>query len=323
MRVALPGGGAFRVTAREFVLAGGGIENPRMLLNATFGRPGQLANPNDQVGRYYLEHPFVETGELREISYDSEKLSFYRRHRARGGQFVGMFRVSEEVQEREGLLNAVCELQPRRPEFSSRAVRSYSELSYGLRYWTRPNGTFAHFRNVLREPHMVARAAALRLRGRIETETSLPRLVFTMEQVPNPESRVTLGTTRDEFGVPKPVLDWRVTPIDSRSIRKTQEILESGFREAGLGSISEKWDETIPNPRRNGCWHNIGTTRMSVTPTDGVVDANCRVHGMQNLSIAGSSVLPTAGAASITLTLVALSLRLGDHLDATLRSNRI
>ncbi|MEO8540698.1 MAG: GMC family oxidoreductase [bacterium] len=314
-RIAIPSGGGFRVRARQFVLAGGGIENARLLLASSFARPGQHANPKDQVGRYYLEHPHVETGELRAIDYNSPTLAFYRRHRTRDTQVLGMFRISEDVQRREGLLNAVCELQPRGPEFSSPAVRSFSELRYGLRHWSRPNGVLAHSRNVLLGPRAVARAATLKVRGRLESHPSLPRLLFTMEQVPNPGSRVTLGPQRDEFGVPKPVLDWRLTPLDSRSIHHTQEILDRAFREAGLGPISERWDEATPHPRRNGCWHNVGTTRMSATSENGVVDPNGRVHGMRNLFIAGSSVLPTAGPASITLTLVALSLRLANHLN--------
>jgi choline dehydrogenase-like flavoprotein len=64
----------------------------------------------------------------------------------------------------------------------------------------------------------------------------------------------------------------------------------------------------------NGGWHHMGTTRMSDDPKRGVVDRHCRVHGMENLYVAGSSVFPTSGSANPTLTLVALTLRLADHL---------
>lgn len=318
LRVASPAGGSFHVRARASVLAAGGIENPRLLLNASFGRAGSIGNPCDTVGRYYLEHPFIETGELAATPYAAAPLAFYRRHRAHGGQVIGMFRVSDGVQRAEGLLNAVCEIQPRHAEFTHPGVRSFTELNWGLRHWSRPGHAAGHVRNALRDAPAVWRATLAKARGELERDAPVARLLFTMEQVPNARSRVTLGTNRDAFGIPKPVLDWRVTPVDSRSVRRTQEILEEAFVAAGLGPISQKWDDTSPNPRRNGCWHNIGTTRMSASPEDGVVDSDCRVHGMRNLFVAGSSVLPTAGAASITLTLVALALRLADHLNRDL-----
>ena len=53
---------------------------------------------------------------------------------------------------------------------------------------------------------------------------------------------------------------------------------------------------------------------MHRDPALGVVDEDCRVHGVANLYVAGSSVFPTAGAANPTLTITALALRLADHL---------
>ena len=64
----------------------------------------------------------------------------------------------------------------------------------------------------------------------------------------------------------------------------------------------------------------MGTTRMSADPAQGVVDADCRVHGMANLYVAGSSVFPTCGSANPTLTIVALALRLAAHLKGTLQT---
>jgi choline dehydrogenase-like flavoprotein len=63
-----------------------------------------------------------------------------------------------------------------------------------------------------------------------------------------------------------------------------------------------------------GCWHHMGTTRMHADPRQGVVDAQCRVHGIENLFIAGSSVFPTCGADMPTITIVALALRLAEHI---------
>jgi choline dehydrogenase-like flavoprotein len=81
----------------------------------------------------------------------------------------------------------------------------------------------------------------------------------------------------------------------------------------------EPWTEDdeahSPNFSR-WCWHHMGTTRMHDDPKQGVVDRNCQVHGIDNLFIAGSSVFPTGGYNTPTLTIVALALRLADHLKA-------
>ena len=61
------------------------------------------------------------------------------------------------------------------------------------------------------------------------------------------------------------------------------------------------------------------TTRMSPDPRTGVVDRDCRVHGIANLYLAGSSVFATPGWANPTYTIVQMALRLGDHLAGELR----
>jgi choline dehydrogenase-like flavoprotein len=134
------------------------------------------------------------------------------------------------------------------------------------------------------------------------------------EQSPNPSSRVTLDRDRDRFGVPKPKLDWQVTDFDRWSIRRTQEIVDEALREAGVGRLERKLGDESPPALFRGAYHHMGTTRMHSEPSQGVVNANCRVHGYANLFAAGSSVFPTSGNANPTLTLVALAIRLADHL---------
>ena len=121
--------------------------------------------------------------------------------------------------------------------------------------------------------------------------------------------------------MPKVVLDWRLSDLDRHSLRRGLEIVGEEMGKAGLGRLKlADWildeDYAIPG---NGSYHHIGTTRMHPDPKQGVVDADCRVHGIDNLSIAGSSVFPTCGFANSTLTLTALALRLADRLK-TLQS---
>lgn len=146
-------------------------------------------------------------------------------------------------------------------------------------------------------------------------------IVTRIEQAPNPDSRVTLTAERDQLGMPKLQLDWRLTELEKHSLFKALDIIAAQLGEAEVGRlrvvVSER-DEGWPDSLRGG-WHLIGTTRMSDSPAQGVVDRNCQVHGVSNLFIAGSSVFPTAGSGTPTLTLIALAIRLADHLKEQLR----
>jgi choline dehydrogenase-like flavoprotein len=134
------------------------------------------------------------------------------------------------------------------------------------------------------------------------------------EQEPNPDSRVTLGDRRDAYGRPLPRLDWQLSALDTASIRRAQDMIDDQLHRAGIGMVDDKLG-TEPAPVLfYGLYHHLGTTRMHDDPKRGVVDPDSRVHGVSNLFVAGSSVFPTAGWANPTLTIVALSIRLADHL---------
>jgi choline dehydrogenase-like flavoprotein len=154
------------------------------------------------------------------------------------------------------------------------------------------------------------------LRGRIETVGLTTRI----EPAPNPDSRVMLVRERDELGMQRVALDWRLSDVDRRNVRRTLEIFGAEVGAAGIGRVRILYDEDESGwpADLNGGQHHMGTTRMSNDPKQGVVDTNCRVHGLSNLFVAGSSVFPTASGATPTLMLVALALRLADHLKAAM-----
>jgi choline dehydrogenase-like flavoprotein len=135
------------------------------------------------------------------------------------------------------------------------------------------------------------------------------------EPVPNPDSRVTLTPGRDRLGKNRVQLDWRSSPKETRSLRRTHEIFGEELGRAGLGRLRIMLDADEPQwpSTMTGGNHHMGTTRMHVDPKQGVVNQHCQVHGIANLFIAGSSVFPTSGYANPTLTIVALAVRLADH----------
>ena len=119
-----------------------------------------------------------------------------------------------------------------------------------------------------------------------------------------------LASGRDALGQPRVELRWRIGPEVTRSVLALQERLATTLRAAGIGELERGEDE----PRYTDASHHMGTTRMSRDRSTGVTDPDCRVYGVDNLYLAGSSVFPTAGHANPTPTIIALSLRLADHL---------
>ncbi len=307
LQVAVPGGARFSVRAKYFILAGGGIENARLLLNSRVG------NEHGLVGRTFMEHVQFDSGTLHPPDPGlAGRLGFYQRHQAGGTFVLGALRLNDGVIREQGLLNSITTFLPRQALFTSPGVRSFAELLEGARMG-RGTGHFrGHAANVVRGLPDVARAIGRKALRR--GEPAVVGLVTTAEQAPNPESRVTLDRARDAFGLRRARLHWRLGELDYRSLRRTQEILADQFAAAGLGQVTNLWGDSSPPPTPVGCWHHIGTTRMHVSPSEGVVDPDCRVHSTENLFVAGSSVMPTGGATTVTLTLVALAIRLADHL---------
>lgn len=136
------------------------------------------------------------------------------------------------------------------------------------------------------------------------------------EQAPDPENRVTLGDELDALGCRRARLHWRWGDVNINSVLRAQELLGAEVARAGLGTLRVELDGGRPHLLAPGLHHHMGTTRMHADPRQGVVDENCRVHGLGNLFVAGSSVFPTGGYINSTLTIVALAIRLADHLKS-------
>ena len=135
-------------------------------------------------------------------------------------------------------------------------------------------------------------------------------LLINLEQAPDRDNRVVLGTDPDRYDRPKPVIHWRWRELDRSNLARVHAALASGFERSGIGRLVIDAAE-MPDPNAH---HHMGTTRMSNDPRAGVVTKDGRVHGVANLFVTGSSVFPTGGFANPTLTTTALALRLADHL---------
>ena len=140
----------------------------------------------------------------------------------------------------------------------------------------------------------------------------------------NRDSRVTLSKKKDRFGLRQLALDWRLAPIDHQTIKTAAEEMGRAMARRDVGRMrlepymTQREIEVPITPERGGSSHHMCTTRMSDDPATGVVDRDCRVHGVTNLYLAGSSVFASPGVSNPTFTIVQLALRLGDHLNARL-----
>jgi choline dehydrogenase-like flavoprotein len=318
-QVATLDGPTWEVEARAFVLATGGIEVPRLLLASNDVRPAGLGNDQDLVGRYFMEHIDVPGG-IAILNQPHDAMTLYLgksqpvppgRDPDREFGVKGAFVLNETALRRHELLGIEATLGPEPIGHVPLQVDGITSADVAELY-ARLTG------------YAPATIAYFRLLG---------------EQAPNPESRVKLVRERDALGMPRVELAWRPTQRDRQSMRRGLALLADELARAGVGrmqvgvggivldsealteesvirafSVTPNDFDTLDFPLEVG-FHHMGTARMADSEQRGVVDANCRVHSIDNLYIAGSAVFPTSGTSTPTFTIVALALRLADHLQ--------
>ncbi len=321
------------VRARHFVLAAGGIENARLLLLSNDVAARGLGNEHDLVGRYFQDHPHTKRRLV--LGPASFPMGVYGLA-FRGRGLAAGLSLPAHVQEAERLLNYKASLYPVVYGEDSAGWAAFRTLALARsRRWGadlydrfalpfRERGVRARdVAAMLAAPHKVM-AAALSWGLHLDRFVTGYVIESKPEQAPNFDSRVLLQEERDPFGLPRARVDWRLLPIDRRTVVRAEELIDGELRRLGLGRLAplapgevEDWPAGFA-----GGWHQIGATRAHRDPKRGVVDADCRVHGIANLHVAGASVFPTGGAVSPTPTLVALTLRLAEHLRRTLTAPR-
>jgi len=335
----------FRVTARVFILACGGLEVPRLLLASNSVHSDGLGNQNDLVGRFFMEHLHLRSGVFIPSHNDlSQRLRLYSWHKVNGSGVMGKLSLKEEVIREKEILNYCTFLEPsdstdvntrQNTHNNTKGWVSLRLILAALRNRKLPDKLGHHFGNIASDAKPIAshifldrlglRQFARKWRpdsnGGDSSQPVALRLHNMTEQVPNPSSRVQLSNNTNAFGQRQVKLDWKLSEIDIYTITEAQRILADEISRAGIGQLRvEKFDKIPPS----GIWggnHHMGTTRMHTNPRQGVVDENCRIHGVSNLFVAGSSVFPTSGYANPTLTIVALAIRLADHLKEQLRAS--
>jgi choline dehydrogenase-like flavoprotein len=332
-----------KVHASTFVLAAGGIENARLLLASRTPWSAGLGNGTGQVGRYMMNHPKAYRGVVR-FARPVSSLPFYFGCLHRGFACYAGVRLRESEQHRRRVLNSYVRLEPVFPWTDDEGVDALVELVKRTRgfyaRWKarRASGTVELLswaetgddsdvgevrRDALGAMRLAARAALhapqvvqylfFRLSGR-RPRVRAARLRNFMEMEPHPANRVTLSDERDEYGQPVAAVRHAPTTTDRRSLIELHRVLEEELRRTEIGRIEDLVGDEEPWPIDLDASHHMGTTRMGLDPASSVVNADLRLHDVDNVYVTGGSVFPTSGCANPTYTIVALSIRLAAHL---------
>ncbi|MCB2013913.1 MAG: GMC family oxidoreductase [Sphingobium sp.] len=321
-------GASATIKAQQYVLACGAIENVRLLLASDDVMQGGIGNAHDQLGRFFMEHP---TGRIGKVETDRPFdlwAAYQKRFMPSGPPLAPVLRLADSVQEAEGALNSIVTFKLQRPPEKGVALgnKLYHDLKHSLNPDRKGRALDHIYRGLRAWFHK-------NVRERVE-KTMANRgmtglyMIIRGEQAPNRNSRIVLSGTRDALGMRQANLNWQLDPLDKHTARVFTRIFDEEMSRLERGSVtSSDWigepgndwpvDPTVGNHPIAG-YHHMGGTRMSGDPRNGVVDADCKVHGIANLHIAGSSTFATAGWANPTFTLVALALRLADHIHQKL-----
>ncbi len=286
--VACIDGPRYKIKAKNFVLAAGGLENPRIMLLSNKSAPNGLGNSHGLVGRFYTDHILIRPALDVSLSRTDLDFRLYTRpHRINGGLIFAIMTAPEDLTRREKLTRFRFHLYELGPRYESPIGGVFSELD-----------------------------GAPEVAPLVTKPDTHIQVHMAMEPIPNPDAFVRLSDKRDLFGQRRLEVKWQVTDAELANAHRAVELCALEFGRMGYGRAyapilakPDEWPATFTSGK-----HHCGTTRMSDSPQTGVVDRNCKVFDVDNLYVTGSSVFPNIGHTNPTLNLVALALRLADHL---------
>ena len=336
---------SFKVHAKQYVLAAGALEVTRLLLLSRDVHTEGIGNHAGLLGKFYMSHLSGDMGPI-QFAVPNEKITWDYEKTPGGVYCRRTFSLTEEAQREHGLLNFRAmlanplEADPSHGNsvlstkyflkwlVSKRSQAGYQRAISGENLYRHLG---QHLGNIARDPLGLLRFSSEWVSKRIIPERKLPSVTlgsnsstywlhYDAEQSPNPQSRVGLGRKKDAFGLNRLDVDYHYVAADEESVVRSVELIAEAVERTGVGRM-EVDRETLREQAQH--WrvasHHIGTTRMAKEASEGVVDADGRVFGVDNLYVASSSVLPTSSYANPTLTIVAIAIRVAEHLKRLYR----
>ncbi len=318
-------GKRFFVSSSVFILAAGALEITKLLLSSNQVQKNGVGNQNDLVGRFYMDHAHFWSGAFinptHKLSFGKENIQYFGKQSLFLRTYLGLG-LKEKYIENEKLTNAAGFFIHRswnksQDEYYSIEGIAFQNIYDILRHYKYPDikllikNIFILIKNIMGFIHY-----SVQYMTSIWEEDDWVGIHSQFEQVPNPESRITLSSTKNELGQANIIINWKLTSQDFENMNIFHSKMKMSFEKIGLSfklfPINYE-NEYYPNRLIPGK-HHMGTTRMNNDPNLGVVDENCKIHGVSNLYVASSSVFPTSGQANPTMTIVALAIKLADHI---------
>jgi len=336
-------GKTLRIESMKYVLTGGALNTTRLLMVSDRRHSGGIGNHSGLLGRYYMGHlsgdiavvNFTTPPNQTIFGFDRDDDKVYIRRR---------FSFTREFLHEKQLSNTVAWLNSPRfdnpnhgngilslaylaltsPIIGDRLTSSAMRKSVigetrGIYY--------AHLKNLLKDLVKVGTFVPGFGYGRFLAKRKIPALFvhsaanqyplhYHSEQVPNFNSTVSLSKETDALGMRKLDINLQYSQQDIDSVVKAHEYWDAHLKKHGCGYLTYLTDDLAASvwDQTGDGFHQVGTTRMSLHPNQGVVDVNCNVHGFNDLFVASSSIFVTSGQANSTFMIVAFALRLADHL---------
>ncbi len=341
--------GISKIGSRRVVLAAGGVETTRLLLNTQREWPRHFGGAQGPLGAFYMGHV---TGQISNILFRDPKLAraFDYQRESNGGYVRRRLSLDPQTQEKHALLNTAFLLD--NPPFNDPSHHNAALSAIFLALAFPPTGKKLLAEGIRRyhvgpPPYRLANHALNMLVGAPKGARDIlevlyhryllkPRkpapllrshngryaLAYHAEQAPNIQSRIRLSSKSDSLGVPRAAIDLKFGTQDASSILESHLILDQALKLNGIGHIEYRYPqsqlfEAVARQSSDG-YHQVGTTRMGFTSRDSIVDSDLKAHEIDNLYIASSSVFPTSGQANPTFLGVALGVRLAHHLASRL-----
>ena len=317
--------GRVQVKANQFVLAAGGINNARLLLSAR--DHAGFAGSQVATGRYYVDHQRIGVGSLTPSDPGIFRTAgLYDLTTRASTSVMGKLTPTEALLTTHRILHSGSMLLPKPPAKIEQGLTDVRSLVSRSRQPGTPRPSIASLAQTalyIAKTGTQMAARQRRLPPRIDagwsglTKTSFGRFSVEtqIELAPDRNNRVHLGNARDQFGRRRPEMFWRWHELDLHTVKTNTALLATAFQKSQLGRFEpEAWDARPLLTTPNGAFHPSGTTRMGDNASTSVTDCNAKLHSASNVYVAGSSLFPTVGYANPTLTIVALAIRLADHL---------
>lgn len=313
------------IKANIFVICCGGLENARIILNSTKYESHGIGNKNRTVGKYFMEHPHLILAETNKINNKTFIDLFQSKKTTKSNDKIipGIY-LNDQIQKKYRISNCASVILKHDLLENSFAVifRNICALKFN------PFSIIFLIKNLINNIPKTLNF----LKNFILQKNKTYYLYARLEQSPNTASNLTLSDTRDYFGYKQLQLNWNLSKLDIKTLYYNYKIISEFLEKNNICNFKlRKWiakafksGELIFNEKLiYGTGHHMGTTPMSNNPNKGYVDTNLKVHNISNLYISGCSIFPTSGCVNPTYTIVALSIRLGEHLKKKLTKNNI